>query len=269
MAMALDQLQDLIDEEPPQQRSVGGSREDKMANVDRDRVIMDAQMYKYYFANYPTHGPSKFRRRYRMRRSLFCFMRVFARDDYSEQRRDACGFIGLSSRQKITAALRMLTLGVCVNAQDDYSRTSETTAMECMRRFLYCSAGGVWRVPFEEPTYEDYQQQLQIDEARGFPDMFGSLNCMHYEWKNCPVAWHGDYGDKDGKQSIILEAVADQRLHIWQIYFGLPSLNNDVNVLNRSPLINDLVSGAGCDMTFEINGQEYNRYYLLADSIYP
>ena len=44
--------------------------------------------------------------------------------------------------------------------------------------------------------------------------MFASLDCMHYEWKNCPVAWQGVSGEKDGKKSIILEAVADGGLHI-------------------------------------------------------
>jgi hypothetical protein len=69
--------------------------------------------------------------------------------------------------------------------------------------------------------------------------------------------------------ALILEAVADQNLHIWHIYFGLPGSNNDLNVLDRSPMIHDLLSGAACDMTFEVNGQLYNYYYLLADGIYP
>jgi hypothetical protein len=67
----------------------------------------------------------------------------------------------------------------------------------------------------------------------------------------------------------MLEAVADQNLHIWHIYFGLPGSNNDLNVLDRSPLIRDLLRGAACDMTFAVNGQLYNRYCLLADGIYP
>jgi hypothetical protein len=30
-----------------------------------------------------------------------------------------------------------------------------------------------------------------------------------------------------------------------------------------------MLVGEATDMTFEVNGQEYNRYYLLADGIYP
>ena len=72
--------------------------------------------------------------------------------------------------------------------------------------------------------------------------MFASLDCMHYEWKNCLVAWQGDYGDREGKKSIILEAIADSNLHIWHVFFGLPGSNNDVNVLDCSPLVHNMLS---------------------------
>ena len=271
MEMAVDQFQNFIDYEPPSRGAAGGSRQGMAANIERDKVVMDAQMHKDYFAARPTYGPNVFRRRYCMRRSFFCYIldKVCARDVYFVQKRDAAGLLGLSSHQKVTAALRMLALGVCADAMDDYCRTSGSTAMECMGRF--CAAV---RAEFEgyylrKPTYEDCCEQLDINEARGFPGMFGSLDCMHYEWKNCLVAWQGDFGDREGKKSIILEVVADKSLHIWHIFFGLPGSNNDLNVLDRSSLIHDLVSGAACDMTFEVNGQVYNRYYLLADGIYP
>ena len=69
-----------------------------------------------------------------MRRSLFLIIleRICVRDPYFVQKRDACGLVGLSSHQKMTAALWMLSLGVCVDTMDDYCRTSESTAMECI-----------------------------------------------------------------------------------------------------------------------------------------
>jgi len=99
--------------------------------------------------------------------------------------------------------------------------------------------------------------------------MFASLDCIHWVWKNCLVAWQGQFQDKDKNRSIILKAIVDQSLWIWHAFFGLPGGNNDINVLDSSPLIRDLLSSAGNDMTFTINGHVYPRYYLLADGIYP
>ena len=53
------------------------------------------------------------------------------------------------------------------------------------------------------------------------------------------------------------------------MFFGIPGSNNDVNVLDRSPLIHNLLTSETSDMTFEVNGQEYKQYSLLADGIYP
>ena len=66
-----------------------------------------------------------------------------------------------------------------------------------------------------------------------------------------------------------LEVVVDQNLYIWHIFFGLPGSNNDLNVLDRSLLIHNMLTKEASDFTFEVNGKEYNRYYLLADGIYP
>jgi hypothetical protein len=58
-------------------------------------------------------------------------------------------------------------------------------------------------------------------------------------------------------------------LWIWHAFFGLPGGNNNVNVLDRSPLVANLLGGEGSDLSFEVNGHRYNRYYLLTNGIYP
>jgi hypothetical protein len=42
--------------------------------------------------------------------------------------------------------------------------------------------------------------------------MFASLDCMHYQWKICPIIWQGQFQDKDGNSLIIFEVVAIQSL---------------------------------------------------------
>lgn len=52
--------------------------------------------------------------------------------------------------------------------------------------------------------------------------MFGSIDCMHWQWKRCPNAWKGMFTRGDQKVSmIILEAVASHDLWIWHAFFGV------------------------------------------------
>jgi hypothetical protein len=66
--------------------------------------------------------------------------------------------------------------------------------------------------------------------------MFTSLEYMHYRWQNCPIAWQGSFTNKDRNKLIILKAIADQRLWIWHSCFELLGSNNNLNILDRSPL---------------------------------
>ena len=163
----------------------------------------------------------------------------------------------------------MLAYGITADATDEYCRLAESTAMEAMKHFCIAIRAEFTDQYLRQPTTADFQKQLAINAQRGWPGMFASIDCMYYDWKLCPVAWQGDYGNKDGNRSIILKAVVDKSLHIWHVFFGLPGTNNDLNVLDRSPLVHNMLTGQARDMDFVVNGVLYNRYYLLADGIYP
>lgn len=78
-------------------------------------------------------------------------------------------------------------------------------------------AVGVFRLSvhyLRQPNQGDFEKQFAINCECGFPGMLEFFDCMHYRWKNCPVAWQGDYGNRSGKKSIILEAIADCDLYI-------------------------------------------------------
>ena len=122
------------------------------------------------------------------------------------------------------------------------------------------------------PKSSELQHILAVDEARGargFPGMVGSIDCMHSEWANCPTAWARMYKGHKGKPTIILEAVATQDLRIWHAYFGLPGSHNDINVLQRSPVFDDLANGNTPPVEFTVNRNTYTLGYYLADGIYP
>ncbi|GJY11483.1 zinc finger, CCHC-type containing protein [Tanacetum coccineum] len=90
------------------------------------------------------------------------------------------------------------------------------------------------------------------------------------DWKNCPKALHGQFKRSTHKYpTLMLEAVADQKLWIWHAYFGVPGANNDLNVLYGSPLFDDEIADIAPECPFVVNGHTYRKGYYLADGIYP
>ena len=69
--------------------------------------------------------------------------------------------------------------------------------------------------------------------------------------------------------TVILEAVASYDRWIWHAFFGVAGANNDINVLNQSPLFNEVVDGYAPNVSFKVNGHDYDKGYYLADGIYP
>jgi len=206
-----------------------------------------------------------------MNRDLFLRIMnaVEAHDYYFVQKRDATGVLGLSCFQKVTAALRMLTYGVPADATDEYVRIGESTALESLRRFVAAVVEIFEAEYLRHPNEADIARLLALNEKRGFPGMLGSIDCMHWAWKNCPVESQGQYKGHVNKPTIILEAVASHDLWIWHAFFGMPGSHNDINVLHRSPLFDNLAEGIAPEVNYTINGHDYKMGYYLADGIYP
>ncbi|XP_073119727.1 uncharacterized protein [Henckelia pumila] len=176
-----------------------------------------------------------------MRRSLF--LRIVEalqmNVPYFVQRWDATGMLGLSSLQKVTAAVRLLAYDVAGDVADEYLRIGASTPLECLK--IFCRA--VYDIFSEQylrqPTREDVARITAENARRGFPGMLGSID------------------------------FASKYLWIWHAYFGVPGCNNDINVLERSNLFLNLAKGEAPPVRFDVNGNEYNMRYYLADGVYP
>jgi hypothetical protein len=253
-----------------QKAGCGGSSFGKSSNRERDFEAAHQQIHDDYFKEDSLYTDEQFRRRYRMPRDLF--LKIMSdlenHDPFFKRKADATGRMGASSLQKCTAAMRQLAYGISADATDEYCKISETLARKSLLHFCKGICVMYSDLIFRDPTSEELDEILQGNEDRGFPGMFGSIDCMHWEWKNCPVAHSGQYAKGTHKPSIVLEAVATQDLRIWHAFFGSPGALNDLNVLDRSPLLEKLINQQFPSRQFEINGRTYNLLYLLADGIY-
>nr|GEW99640.1 hypothetical protein [Tanacetum cinerariifolium] len=106
--------------------------------------------------------------------------------------------------------------------------------------------------------------------------MLGSINYMHWAWRNCLKAWHGLFARGDKRYpTIMLETVASYDLWIWHAFFGLAGVNNDLTVLNNSPLFDDLLDDIALVALFEWSSKKMkektidatDRITLLPDFI--
>lgn len=126
-----------------------------------------------------------------------------------------------------------------------------------------------------EPDVMELQEIVNNYENAGFPGCLGCLDCMHLKWKNCPRSLKGQYHNpKDGKLATIsCEAMCDRNLYCWHWYAGRCGTNNDITVLDNSPLINDILSSRrrmSIPGGYSVNGVMRSwLLYILVDGIYP
>ncbi|XP_057739715.1 uncharacterized protein LOC130956733 [Arachis stenosperma] len=239
--------------------------------INRDREAGQDRLFQDYFADEPVYNADIFRRRFRMRRHVFlrivdALSNVYP---YFQQRVDATGRRDLSPHQKCTAAIRMLAYGIAADAAYDYVHIGESTTIECLKKFVEGVISVFEDEYLRKPNLNDVQRLLQMTESRGFRGMLGSTDYMHWQWKNCPKAWKSMYmSGYCGVATIVLEVVASSNLWIWHAFFGISGSNNDINVLDRSPVFDDILNDRASEVNYTINGNNYTMGYYLADGIY-
>jgi hypothetical protein len=107
---------------------------------------------------------------------------------YFCERYDATSRAGLTALQMCTAALHQLAYDMAADTIDKYLKLGKTTTLECLE--YYCS--GI--IEFLcRPIIVDTQRLLAKAEDRGFSGMLEMIDCMHWQWHNCPVGWQGQF----------------------------------------------------------------------------
>ncbi|XP_018479975.1 uncharacterized protein LOC108851038 [Raphanus sativus] len=243
----------------------------KRVFIEINREDGHEKLWNDYFSENPTYTSKLFRRRFRMNKSLFMRIvyRLSTEAPYFKPKEDATGRASLSPLQKCTAAIRQLAYGCSADTVDEYVRLAETTARKCLHHFTEAIITLFGDQYLRRPTPEDLERLLYMGEEHGFPGMIGSIDCMHWQWKNCPTPWRGMFARGTGKPTIVLEAVASQDLGIWHAFFGAPCTMNDLNILDRSPVFDDIIYGIAPEVNYYVNGNEYNMAYYLTDGIFP
>ncbi|XP_021770765.1 uncharacterized protein LOC110734954 [Chenopodium quinoa] len=176
--------------------------------------------------------------------------------------------MGASAIQNCTATIRMLAYGCVTDQVDEYLKLGATTSRECLTQFVDGVITHFSTDYLRKPTPEDVQRLLREGEEIGFPSMLGSIDCMHWVWKNCPAGWKGMYQGRSKTVIVILEVIASREFWIWHAFFGTPGLCNDINVLQRSPVFYDIMNNRAPQVMFTVNGITYNKGYYLTDEIY-
>ena len=131
---------------------------------------------------------------------------------------DCTGMEKASVQAKILLPLKTLAYGVPPHTFCDYFQMSYSLARSCLVAFEDAIVCLYQKEFLRLPDMADIQAIVALHRAKHHVNgMFGSLDCMHVFWKNCPVAWQGQYKGKEKKPSVVLEAICDHHLWFWHV----------------------------------------------------
>lgn len=234
--------------------------------------------YTDYLAPHPRYPPSNFRSIFRIPLSLYNQLHdeILGRYAVFGQQKDAVGKGGHTTHQKLLSPLRRLATGLSFKQMDDMARMSVESQRKYFRLFLLAMKQLYGSMLLNRAPVLLELREIESKYAQsGFPGCIGCIDCMHLHWKNCPKEFKGQYHNpKSGKLATIsCEALVDTELYCWHWFAGRAGTNNDITVMDNSPLFNDILGGER-RMTlpegYVLNGQCRKwLLYMLGDGIYP
>lgn len=231
----------------------------------------EKEFVRKYFCENAVYDEADFERRFRMPRSVFKrIVHGLSGRGLFVQRRDAIKKEGIKPLLRIIASMRILAYGKSFDEVDEICEMSRTSIRQSFKFFVRETISVFSDEYLRAPNETDLRRILGINSQRGFPGCLGSWDCQHWEWKNCPVAWAGQFKGKEKKPTIVLEAVADAELWIWACHVGKPGSMNDLNILDSSPIVTSILEGRLLpQFEYSLNGRKRVHPYFLVDGIYP
>jgi hypothetical protein len=125
---------------------------------------------------------------------------------------------------------------------------------------------------FHPMTCSDTKKCVLHKDQHRIDGMIGSLDCMHFYWKNCPVAWQGQYQGKEKYPTIVLEVMCDYILYFWHHEVGAAGTLNDISIWDLSSLHKAFVDGTyleNCNFSYTINEKQFDKLWVTVNGIYP
>ena len=222
----------------------------KAAEIDSDRVVQKRRTTADFQLK-------EFHNRFRMSPNLFQTIYDDIQDPESgssdfQGTTDAIGRRGPSALQKMVSVLRLICYGCACDSVTEYTGVKA----ECAREALYsfCKFICRWYGPQFLGRWgeEELRKEMDENEKRGFPGMMGSIDCTHWRWKNCPIAWQGMYQDRHHNRSIVAEAIAGHDMYFFQAFVGLPGSLNDINIMNQTTMQRNYMNSIAIDYKYKI-----------------
>ncbi|OEL32296.1 hypothetical protein BAE44_0006685, partial [Dichanthelium oligosanthes] len=102
-------------------------------------------------------------------------------DDFFREKENAAGKLGRHQYQKVTSCFQMLANGCSADSLDAELQMSSTLVLKTLKRFIQAVIHLFGPRYLRAPTCRDVELLLQEGERRGFPDILGSIDCMHWE----------------------------------------------------------------------------------------
>ena len=265
----------LFDSSSSEEEDGKSNRTGKAPNKDRNFALAYQQVVAFYFSGRESiYSESDFERRFRCPRTVWNRIHdaMMGKDPFVHYV-DASKKPGIYPLVKLVACFRYLAYGDALDREDENLQIGESTLNPIVKRFtrmMVAEFGGQYLNRC--PTDAERQSISRVMATKGFPGCLASWDCKHFNWKNCPLRLAGQYSGKEGKNTLILEAISDHRRYIWYANFGDAGSLNDINVLDKSSIVGAMLSGKlamKSPDSYKINGKERDWMYFLVDGIYP